>query len=125
MDGEGAAITGGALIPGTMTWAMASAVDTVQHSPVQSSIFEAQALSLGNAGDFSAQAFLVRRYDPIAAFPLRRILAVSSNRIFLTSALGGQGSVMRSGSTDCPETCLWRSACEDMRANVTARWTVH
>jgi len=44
---------------------------------------------------------------------------------FLTSALGGQGSVMRSGSTDCPETFLWPSAFEDMRANVTARWTVH
>jgi hypothetical protein len=82
MDGEGAAITGGALIPGTMTWAMASAVDAVQHSPVQSSIFEAQAPNPGNAGDFSAEAILVRRSGPVAGFPLRRILAVSSNRIF-------------------------------------------
>ena len=81
MDGEGAAITGGALIPGTMTWAMASAVDAVQHSPVQSSIFATQALNLGNTDDFSAEAMVVRRSDPVAAFPLLRILAVSSNRI--------------------------------------------
>jgi hypothetical protein len=124
MDGEGAGMVGGALIPGTMTWAMASAVNAVQHSPVQSSIFATHGLSLGNAGDCSAEAMVVRRSDPEAVFPLRPILAVSSNRI-LTSALGGQGSVMRSGSTDCPETCLWRSAFEDMRANVTAGWTVH
>ena len=124
MDGEGAGIAGGALIPGTMTWAMASAIYTVQHSPVQSNIFATLALNLGNAGDCSAEAMLVRRFDPEAAFPFRPILAVSSHRI-LISALRGQGSVMRSGSTDCPETCLWRSAFEDMRANVTAGWTVH
>jgi hypothetical protein len=32
VDGEGAGMTGGALIPGTMTWAMSSAVHAVQHS---------------------------------------------------------------------------------------------
>jgi hypothetical protein len=82
MDGEGAGIAEGALIPGTMTWAMASAVHALQHSPVQSSIFAMQALNLGNAGDCSAEAMVVRRSDPEAAFPLRSILAVSSNRIF-------------------------------------------
>jgi hypothetical protein len=82
MDGEGAGMVGGALIPGTMTWAMASAVNAVQHSPVQSSIFATHGLSLGNAGDCSAEAMVVRRSDPEAVFPLRRILAVSSNRIF-------------------------------------------
>ena len=84
------------MIPGTTTWARASAVHAVQHSPVQSSIFATRALNLGNSGDCSAETMVVRRSDPVAAFPLRCILAVSSNRIFdLRIGWPGQGDAKR------------------------------
>jgi hypothetical protein len=73
----------------------------VQHSPATGSTIAIETANLGNI--CRPEATAVRSISPEGEFRVRCFHALSSNRM-LTSALDGQGGVMRSEPALCPET---------------------